>query len=286
MKRSQMFNEAFSILIRNRALWIVVLSALGFGTLVSLILPATSLASAIINTILSFAVMVFLAGALIRMVDSIAERQTVTVNDGFEAGIRRFFPLLIVRVVLMIPIWIVLILATGSFLSIFSEFGQPGGIQAASITSLAGALLGIVGLILVLSVITSAIGVGADRAVVLENLSVVDALTRGVKLLMSKLVDFIFIGLMMFVVALAIGILFGCLSSVIGLPLSMSDFDYGEAIDAPLSPSAIPTGTLMSLIIVTIINLIVGAMTTILFSGVWTLAFRQWQGKQPIITDT
>lgn len=282
MKRSQMFNETFSILIRNGSLWIVTLSALGLSALVGLVLPATNLASVILHTIVSFAVTAFLAGALIRMVDSIAERQTVTVNDGFEAGIRRFVPLLIVRVVLMLPTWIVLILATGSFLSIFSEFGQPGGLPVTSIANLAGALLGIVGLILVLGVITSAIGVGADRAVVLENLPVVEALLRGVSLLVSKLVDFIFIGLMMFVVALAIGILFWCISSVIGLPLAMSGFDYGEAIDVPLSPSAIPGTTLIS----TIINLIVGTLTAVLFSGVWTLAFRQWQGKEPILSDT
>lgn len=286
MKRSQIFNESFSILIRNRALWIVALIALGLNTLVSLVLPAASLAPAIINTLVSFAVTAFLTGALIRMVDSIAERQTVTVNDGFEAGMRRFVPLLIVRVVLMLPIWIVLILATGSFLSIFSEFGQPGGFQALNLANLAGAIVGTVGLIMILSVITSAIGVGADRAVVLENLPVVDALKRGVELLMSKLVDFFFIGLMMFVVALAIGILFGCLSSVIALPGIMSDFDYGEAIDVPITPDALPTGTLTSLVIAAIISLIVGALTTVLFSGVWTLAFRQWQGKQPILSET
>ena len=90
----------------------------------------------------------------------------------------------------------------------------------------------------------------------------------------------------MLVVALAIGLLFGCLSSVIALPGIMSDFDYGEAVDVPITPDAIPTGTMTSLLIATIISLIVGALTTVLFSGVWTLAFRQWQGKQAILSET
>ena len=283
MKRSQLINEAFLIMIRNKSLWIVALIALGINSLVNLILPTPSVMSSIISTLMSFAVTVFLTGSLIRMVDSIAERHAVTVIDGFEVGTRRFIPLLIVRVVLMLPIWIVLIFATGSFLSIFSEFGQPGGFQVFDIAAIDGAILGIVSLIMFLMMITSAISVGADRAVVLENLPIVDALKRGVQLLVKKFVDFIFIGMMMFVVVIAIGILVGCLSSTIALPLIYSDFEYGGAIDVPITPSAIPAGTVTSILIGAIISLIAGSLTTILFSAVWTLAFRQWQGKQPII---
>ncbi|NIS79221.1 MAG: hypothetical protein GTO14_03150 [Anaerolineales bacterium] len=286
MKRSQIINEAFSITIRNRSLWIVALIALGLNALVGLILPAQGIVSAIIKTLVNFAVTAFLAGALIRMVDSIAERQTVSVSEGFEAGTRSFIQLLIVRVALMIPVWIVLIFATGSFLSIFSELGRPGGIRAYNIANLAASILGTLGMLMLLSVITSAIGVGAERAVVLENLSVIHALKRGAVLLINRLVDFIFIGLMLFVVVLAIAILVGCLSSVIALPLIQSDFEYGEAIDVPITPSAVPTGTITSIIVGAILSLVVGALTSVLFSGAWTLAFRQWQGKPPILPET
>ncbi len=275
MNRSQLFNQSWSIMIRHRTLWVVALIGIGIATVVNLIFSAPNVLSAIIVWVFSFATTAFTTGALISMVNSVADGQAVTVNDGIQAGIGRIVPLIAVRLLLMIPVWIVLFLTTGSFLAIFSGFGQPNGFQATNITALAGSFLGVVGLIFLLSLVMNAIGVGADRAVVLENMPVVDALRRGWQLLTSYLADYIVIGIMIFVVALAVGILFGCALGLIGgagvAGLAQTEGDF--------SAGAVVAGGLAVILISAVIGLIVGVLMEVLFSGVWTLAFRKWQGK-------
>lgn len=274
MNRSQLFNQSWSIMIRHRALWVVALIGIGIATAVNLIFSAPNVLSAIIVWVFSFATTAFTTGALISMVNSVADGQAVTVNDGIQAGIGRIAPLVVIRVLLMIPSWIVLFIATGSILAIFSTLGQPGGIQVTNIMALAGSIVGVAGLIVLVSLVMGAIGIGADRAVVLENMGVIDALKRGWQLLTSYLADYIVIGIMILVVALAFSILFGC-----GLGL-LGGAAAGLALTAEdLSPGTAVPGGLTVILIAAIIGLIVGVLLEVLFSGVWTLAFRKWQGK-------
>jgi hypothetical protein len=275
MNRSQLFNQSWSIMIRNSSLWIVALIGLGVGTVASLVLSSPSVVMSILNMIISFVVTAFTTCALISMVNSIADGRSVTVSDGIQFGIRRIVPLIFVRLALLLPIWIVLILITGSFLGIFSQFGQPNGIPVANIASLASGIVGTVGVMLVISVITGAINIGADRAVVLENRSVFDALKRGWQVFINNVPDFTVIGVMILIVALAISLLFGCTLGALLSSMVTSQIASGGAFNPT-------TFTLSAPVLVSaLVGLIIGVVMEVLFSGVWTLAFRHWQSKQP-----
>ncbi len=73
MKRRHFFNQAFSIMMQNSALWIVTLGVLSIYTISSLILSGRGLVLAIVELLVSFAITAFLPAALVKMVDSIAE---------------------------------------------------------------------------------------------------------------------------------------------------------------------------------------------------------------------
>jgi hypothetical protein len=84
--------------------------------------------------------------------------------------------------------------------------------------------------------------------------------------------DFVGIGVYMLIVGLGIAILFACTigamvsSAVVGQMAASGNFTPAANFSAPM-------------IISTLVNLILSSFVGTLFSGVWTLAFRKWQGK-------
>jgi hypothetical protein len=282
MSRRELFNQAWSIMTRNPPLWIVALIGLAIGPILNLIFyNSDSIAAAIIITIVSFIATAFTTGALITMINRAADGQPVTVADGIQAGLQRLVPLIGLRLLLMIPVWIVLFIATGSAVVAFtSSLAQPGGIQPTSAAAIFGSIFGVVGLIIVLSLILGAISIGADRSIVLENRPVIDALKRGWELFTSNIGDYIVIGILMVIVGLAIGLLFGCAIGVLvsaivgGQSPAATSLNQGVALSGP------------GLILSTVLSLIISVVLEVLFSGVWTLAYRRWRSvgtPQPVM---
>jgi hypothetical protein len=104
------------------------------------------------------------------------------------------------------------------------------------------------------------------------------ALGRAWQLFKSKLSDFIVIGLIMLALGLAVGIVLACpimLFSMSQVISAASSSDYTSIVGAMSRYSGA----------ISIAAALVSVPFTILFSGVWTLAFRRWQGKDASAPD-
>lgn len=261
MNRSELINQAANIALKKKELWILALIGSAITVVLSYIFIAADF-GAIIRSLLSLVVTAFISAALINMVNAVAEGQSPSLNDGFQAGIRWFLPVLVIDLLLAIPMWIIGFLFTGSFFGAFAVQANQGG--ASSLTGMMGGLaLGTL-VIFVVGILLSAITIGAERSAVLENTSAIDAIKRGWTLFSTHVVDYLVIGLMLFVVLLAIGILMGCAFSIIGLG--------GFAVGAR-------GGGLIAILIAVVLGTILGAILTVFVSTVWTLAYRKFQGK-------
>lgn len=276
MNRSQLFNDAWKYMIGNRALWLVALIGTGISAAASLILYGESVIPAFFNAAIGLVAMSFSAGALITMINGIAEGQKPTLNDGVQSGLQNIIPLILLRLVLMVPIWIIAFILTGSLVQALSgAFGRPGGLQSAT-TNLTGATVGlsVVALLIlaILSVAVSGISVGAERALVLEKRPILDALKYGWNLLTTRLGDFLVIGGLMILVGIGIGLAFGCMVSALVVPMAITSVttSSGGLASASFGVTAVVS---------TLGGAIIGVVTEVLFSGVWTLAYRKWQGK-------
>jgi hypothetical protein len=272
MNRTQLFREAWSILKRNPALWSVALIGLTADFIASWLALAAPPAAAVLRTLLAFAVAAFTTGALISMVNVIADGQAVTFIDGLQAGFRRFVPLLAVSGVLFLPVWIAIFFLSGSVMTIFtSGLGQPGGIQATDVLSLIASFLSTAGLVVALSVIANVIGIGAERAVVLDDAPVSTALKQGWQLLLTKARDYLSIGVMLFGVVLAIGLVF---AFVIGPLLNALAAGLSSAGDTPA-----PATLLLSPanVIFIVISLVINSLFAVFTTSVWTLIYREWR---------
>ncbi len=263
-----LLDRSWSYLIKNTAILVVALIGLGIPVLVNSLVPSGNLLLTIVATMVALAASAFTTGAVVTMINAVAEGQSVSIQGGLQAGLGKIMPLVGLRLVLMIPIWIILLLATGSLLVVFgSPLGQPGGIRATNMVAVARSIFSFVGPILFFSIILGAISIGAERAIVLENASVMDSVRRGWQLFVANFLDYLVIGLMLLLVSIAIAIAIGCaLASLLsGARAPQPDPGLGLAV----------SGTIVG----TLISLVLGALLEVWFSGVWTLAFRRWQGK-------
>ncbi len=107
---------------------------------------------------------------------------------------------------------------------------------------------------LAVSLVIGAIGVGAERATALETRSVFAALKAGWNLLGHKLKDFIAIGLIFLLWVILLALTYFLLANLIG--------------------SALLGG------IFVIISILFSIFAAVFVSGVWTLAFREWQAQE------
>jgi len=128
-------------------------------------------------------------------------------------------------------------------------------------------------LILLASLVTSAIGVGADRAVVLENQPVFAALRRGWSLLTTHLSDFVMINLFAIGIGIVISFAYACTLGPILTSLILSQAPAGT----PLDTTTLTTNPGYLLILA--VGALIGVFLEVLLASVWTLAFREWQGK-------
>lgn len=279
MNRRQLFNDMWKMLLSKPALWIVALIGSGVGVVINLVLNSlsfnvgASMAVGLLETFVGLITAAFVTGAIVWMVNAVVEGQTISMNDGFQAGMRKLVPLTFVQLVLTLPIWIIILLFTGSVAAVFTNaVGQPNGVSPSTVLPLlTGGLLGLGIAAIIVGIVTALISVGADRSVVLEDLPVFAALKRGWQLARENFSDFVGIGIYMLIVGLGIAILFACtlgaLSSALVNPMATSsDFSMRTTFSAPQ-------------IILTLVNLLLSSFLATLFSGVWTLAFRKWQGK-------
>ncbi len=258
MDRGAIISEAWSIMKSNRSLWgiaglvfiVQVINVLLFGWIDSLI-------PSIIETLVDLLLAALLSGALISMVNAISEKQPVSFSTGMDAGFRWLSRLFIINLILAMPIWVIGYFYTRS---LNAALTAEASWSLTQIQQWTGAFGVSVVFILLASILCNAIGVGAERAIVLRQHLVMKALKHGWQLFWTHLGDYIGIALRLLVISIGIGLLFAC-------GLLSTGFVFGSS------------GSI-SIIVRTIISLIVSIVITVLESATWTLAFREWQAQE------
>src|SRR5512141_1456809 len=303
MNQWSLFKRSWSIFWRNKPLWVFgLLAALGgsasninFGfrnntQLASLPLGGREVLRQVFNAndfnsliaigavvaIVLFVISTFARAGLYRMLNAIEEQQPLSVSAGFNAAGKKFLPLLAVRLILMLPTIILGVIAAGSFVSLFSDLinESPQSVNFFDFGAL-GAVAGLGAVIAILSLLASAIGISAERAVVLDDLPVFGSIVRGWDDLWQKFADYFIIGLIWFVLAIGLGILFVCALTpflIAGLGPTFGSLRPGVNIIA-LTFNLVGPITLVAVIV----GLLFGTFITIFEAAVWTLAYRIWR---------
>lgn len=213
--------------------------------------------------------------ALLSLINRLENGERISVGLGMDEAGKRFLHLLAVRFLLALPLIIIGVAAAGSLLPAFSGVfagAEPSDFSSFNLGELGvslGRIFGLLGLALIVGLIVGGIGVGAQRAVIIEQQPIFKSLSLGTSLFFKQIGDFIIIGLLFIVVMIAVGLLFACML----IPLSFAGL--GGSLRSGGLTAAQPS-TLM-IIWTLITGLLIGALTAIFNSSVWTLAYRQWR---------
>src|SRR5512143_1449444 len=162
----------------------------------------------IVWTIIAFLLATYADGALISMVKAIAGGQKVSVGFGFRAGAKRLLHLLAVRLTLALPALILAIIIAGVASPLFFN---PGNDLTQTQVRTFSAIAGLGTLSFLVALLMMAIGVSAERAVVIDELPIWPSIVKGWKFLWSKFGDYFIIVVLFIGVAILAGIVFACI---------------------------------------------------------------------------
>lgn len=229
-------------------------------------------------------------GGLIGGVDQIERDGSTTFGQAWGMGARKFWPLLGLNILLALPILILLaigfVLVGGSLFAIVgAAMAQDPNDAAAATAATAGlgalcfgGLLACVGF--VYSLLAAALQTFGERAIVLEDMGVMDSLRKGWEVFRGNLGNIILLALVMLVIGIVVGFVVGLVSAALFLPVLFTGF-----IGAANNPDTftIGAGTIilaaLAFIAVAIIAAIIGALFKAFNSAAWTLAYRQFTGR-------
>jgi hypothetical protein len=277
MNRTALLKRAGSILLHTPSLWIVTLIGTLVSTAASGVLVDQSLGIIIGRVLLAFIITAFTHGALISMVNTIANDQRITLGFSIQSGFRWLAILILIEFALMIPTWIVLYIASGSLLTTFLiDLGQPGGLQANSVLNYAGSILSLAGLAIAFNLAASALGIGIERSIIIEKRSALEAFKWGGQLLRNKLMDFIAFAGILFLIEIGIGFVLSLAGQQVLSSMGINLTDPNSQID-PIILFSNPIG-----VVLLAVQIITATFLTIFASTVWTLAYREWQNPTPI----
>ncbi len=300
-------SEAWSILWNKRSLWFFgLLAALGGGgfnfiwrigetqsttalplgsraLLQSVLSPLDPLRLILVGVLLGgamFMLHTLAQGALIRMVGLLQRHQQVTIIDGLHAGWQYFLPLLAVRFLLALPLVLAGTLAAHSIVpALASLFTEPTGERLLTFGQ-ANQLAGLGSPIVALSLLIAAIDIGAERAVVLDDKPIGQALIQGVNVLWHNLSEYIAIGLSFLALGVVVGLAFGLLLAPVffvdTIILLSRGIDQSNAFT--FTPNALGPLVFVGLVLA----FIFGTLTSVFTSSVWTIAYGEWQSKHKI----
>jgi hypothetical protein len=252
--------------VEFRALLNQIFSSQAIGTIIVI---------GIVWTIIAFLLATYADGALISMVNVISGGQKVSVGFGFRAGAKRFLHLLAVRFTLALPTLLLAIIA-GIVMSQLVFTSGDDFDQTPFLTRTFGAVAGLGTLGFVVAALMMGIGVSAERAVVIDELPIGASLVKGWKFLWSKLGDYFIIVVLFIGVAILAGLVFACilvpiLCGTVGLGAMSAFGDNNWNIFTRVMVFTGPT-----ILVSVLLGLLFGTLVNVFTSGVWTLAYREW----------
>jgi hypothetical protein len=232
----------------------------------------------IVWAILAFLVVTYADGALMGMVNAIGGGQKANLGFGFRAGARRYLPLLAVRFLLALPALLLAIITaivmSQIVLSPAENFG-PGQFFSRTFTAISG--LGALGF--VVGLLMMAIGISAERAVVIDELPIWPSIVKGWKFLWGKFGDYFTLVLLMIGIAILAGLILACIL----VPILCGALGLGAASSAGAfrqNDANILAGLFVFLgptaLIAVLLGLLFSTLANVFTSSVWTLAYREW----------
>ncbi len=310
MNHWSLFRRSWSYFWRNPALWLFgLLAALSSGPsfynpglgdlrrvnplvienrgLINQLLISSGLLNSIpfvvgigiVWAIFAFLLATFAQGALISMVGSIEPGHKAAVGTGFRAGGRCFLPLLAVRFLLALPILIIGLIGAATVAPSISDllnssnqpflnFGQYGAAPG----------LSAIGFVIVL--LMMGIGVSAERAMVLDKMSIGQSLAEGWKMLWSKLRDYLVIAVIFIAVGIVTGLVFIC--ALLPVYFWSLSTHLSQLLSSRQNPQLFMTALLGPVVVVMLpLGLLLSIWATVFVSSVWTLVYRRWRGAEP-----
>jgi hypothetical protein len=260
--RLQPFMEAIVNLPLSAANVVRDFTASDTGTLSLLLLIS-------VGVLLTF-VGVFVNAAIIALTRAAERGAVIDFKTGWHAGLRRSWPLLIIRLIFNIPAVILSLIAFVIGLRVAA--GASGYSQLLQALEAVGILPFLLIAGAVIGVILGAIGVGADRSCVLDDTGVIESLRQGWRLLRQNTAHYIYIA----------GSLLGTLAMlffVITCPLSLILTDAVAGLLAQAPPNAdffaVLLGTPVGAIIVVVLVILYGGYSAFA-TVVWTLAYLRY----------
>jgi hypothetical protein len=253
-----------------------------FRTLLNQIFNSQTLgvivAIGILWMIIAFLLTTYADGALMGMVNTIGSGQKAGVGFGFRAGAKRFLHLLAVRFVLALPLIILGLISAVALSQVTFNPGDDVG-PGLFFNRTFAAISGLGALSFVVGLLMMAIGVSAERAVVIDEQPIWPSIVKGWKFLWGKFGDYFTIVILMIGVGILAGIIFACilipiLCGTIGLGAASSIDAFRQGNGNFLTGIFVIAGP--AVLITVLLGLLFGTLVNVFTSSVWTLAYREW----------
>jgi hypothetical protein len=219
-------------------------------------------------------------GALIGMVGQVEETGETSVRSGWRIGSSRFWSLLGIDLVTVIPIIIAAIaLIIVALLPLVLGLGQRESLTALGILLTVLLMLGVVGLLIVAGVVLGILREFAYRQCVLEGKGALDSIRGGYRMARQNLRHVGVVWLLLVGIDLAVGI--------VAIPLALVVFGLAAAPAAAIYAASKAIGPAL---VAGILIAIPGALLLALLGGVhlvfrsttWTLAYRELQARSSL----
>jgi len=221
-------------------------------------------------------------GGLIAGVGQIEEQGSTSFGQAWSAAARRFWALLGLRIVLALPVLGLLVLALvlfgGSLLPV--AFAAVRGEESPDLGSAGTSLLlllcsGCVMIcaIVIYGVLASALQTFGERAILLENLGVINGLRRGWEVFISNLFNVILLALVLIVLNALFSLITGLVLTALALPATIGGLMSSLSEEGPQTSTII--FTVLMFVLIALISALISALVATFGSAVWTIAYRQ-----------
>ena len=239
-------------------------------------------------------------GGLIGGVEQIERDGATTFGQAWRVGTSKFAPLLGLNILIGIPTFVIIVLAIvlvgGALIPLIPLItaGASGQNSDTVTTGLASAGIGVacIGSALlcvgaIYGLLAQAISTFGGRAIVLDNMGVVDSIRKGWEVFRANLGNIILLAIVMLVISSVIGLIVGLVSAAVFVPVLLTGV-IGAVSDT--GGFNIGAGTIVlaaiAFVAVAIIAAVIGALFKAFNSTAWTLAYRQFTGNRLLSTGS
>ncbi|PJF47473.1 MAG: hypothetical protein CUN48_08445 [Candidatus Thermofonsia Clade 3 bacterium] len=247
---------------------------------------------ALLISLVLWIISIIAQGGLIGGVQQIEEEGGTTFGQAWSVGVRRFWPLFGLSLLLGLPGLLLLavfaLLLGGMFVPIIAAAvsGDESALSTAAGNAFAlicccGGALGCIGLLY--AIIAAALQTFGERAIVLEQKGVMDAIRRGWEVFRSNLGSIILLALLMLVVNILVSVVIAIVGGLLFAPTLVAAI-LSAGNEGGMSNSSLVLVGLNSVLVV-IVAAIINAIFAAFSSAVWTLAYRQFTGAGGLIAE-